>query len=57
MKRVPTFEPYPHHENLDPASFVAGKTDREVSASIATPSKWFTYTTATDPFRKERGAE
>jgi len=57
MKRVPTFEPYPHHENLNPASFVPAKTDREVTEIIATPPKWFTYTTATDPFRKERGAQ
>ena len=57
MKRVPTFEPYPHHENLDPISFASIKTDRESSAAIATPGKWFTYTTATDPFRKERGAQ
>lgn len=28
MLRVPTTEPYPHHENLDPASFKPSKTDR-----------------------------
>jgi hypothetical protein len=31
IRRMPTPEPYPHHENLDPAKFKPGKTDRDMS--------------------------
>jgi hypothetical protein len=30
MRRVPTHEPWPHHENLDPAAFNPGNTDRDI---------------------------
>jgi hypothetical protein len=30
MRRVPTNEPWPHHENLDPAEFTPNSTDRDV---------------------------
>ena len=29
VRRIPTPEPYPHHENLDPVSFKPGETDRD----------------------------
>ena len=30
MRRVPTHEPWPHHENLDPEQFKSDKTNRDV---------------------------
>jgi hypothetical protein len=55
MARIPTIEPYPHHENLDPTTFKTDKTDREaISEAIAVPSAWSTYSTATDTFKKNQ---
>lgn len=48
MLRIPTSEPYPHHEHLDPTTFKTDKTDRESGSAIAIPSAWKKYTTATD---------
>lgn len=58
MRRVPTHEPYPHHENLDPLNFKPENTDRDVdgryegtSDSIAnTPEYWKKYSTSVDTF-------
>ena len=50
MVRIPTTEPYPHHENLDATMFKPDKTDREVEGDIAVPDAWQKYTTATDTF-------
>ena len=60
VRRMPTHEPYPQHENLDPLSYKPEKTDRDVdgrnegeSASLNTPAeKWKTYSATVDPFRK-----
>jgi len=52
MKRIPTHEPWPHHENLDPAKFTAEKTSRENTSVIETPTAWKKYTTTTDTFEK-----
>jgi len=30
MRRVPTHEPWAHHENLDPEQFTPEKTDRDI---------------------------
>jgi hypothetical protein len=52
MLRIPTTEPYPHHENLDPTTFKTDQTDRESGSAIAVPKAWKTYATSTDPFKK-----
>lgn len=48
MVRIPTTEPYPHHENLDATMFKPDKTDREVEGDISVPETWQSYTTNTD---------
>jgi len=63
MRRIPTPEPYPQHENLDPQSYKPVKTDRDVdgryegqSTSNSSPAnKWKRYTTVTDTFEKAKG--
>ena len=51
MMRVPTHEPYPHHENLDPQSFIPTKTDRAISGGApATPAAYNEYSLKTDTF-------
>lgn len=54
MLRVPTHEPYPHHENLNPTDFLPAKTDRESGTTIAAPVKWKQYTAPTDTFKQGR---
>jgi hypothetical protein len=60
IKRVPNAEPWPQHENLDPATMTAEKTDREDTTPITftngktdVPDFYATYTTASDTFNKE----
>ena len=53
MKRVPTHEPWPHHENLNPTAFTLEKTDRNSTESIAIPDAWQKYTTNIDTFRRD----
>ena len=62
LLRVPTTEPYPHHENLDPESFKIDMTDRESAAAAVVPDYWpgaeeVTYSTTTDTFAKELPAD
>jgi hypothetical protein len=52
MMRVPSHEPWPHHENLDPQSFLPTKTDREAGGSGATATMYKKYTTLNDTFEK-----
>lgn len=60
VRRLPTPEPYPHHENLDPVRFRADKTDRDMAgrysgntADMQSPAAaWKKYTTKTDTFSK-----
>ncbi len=60
VRRLPTPEPYPHHENLDPVRFKADKTDRDMAgrysgntADLQSPATaWKKYTTKTDTFAK-----
>ena len=55
MARIPTTEPYAHHENLDPTTFKPDLTDREaISSAIATPKAWSVYSTTTDTFKKNQ---
>jgi hypothetical protein len=55
MLRVPTTEPYPHHENLDPVNFKTEMTDRETGSVINVPDYWKKYSTITDTFLKIKG--
>jgi len=65
MRRVPTHEPYPQHENLDPVKYSSANTDRNVDNERTTPTEsmkapadmWQKYTTTTDTFAKVKGAE
>jgi hypothetical protein len=52
MLRIPTHEPWPHHENLDPTSFKPTGTDREAGADIPIPEYWKEFSTKTDTFAK-----
>ena len=63
VRRMPTHEPYPQHENLDPLKYKPTKTDRDVdgryegqSTTIQEPaSTWKKYSTLTDTFEKIQG--
>jgi len=55
MLRIPTTEPYPGHENLDPSSYKTDKTDRESGSAISPPDAWKTYSCPMDTFLKGNG--
>lgn len=50
LLRVPQHEPWPHHENLDPQSFIPSQTDRDTAKSIPLPESWKKYSLLTDTF-------
>ena len=64
MRRIPTHEPWPHHENLDPEKFKPAETDRDIAGRYKdidesvtdsmnfTPDYWKEYTTSIDTFTK-----
>jgi hypothetical protein len=60
MRRMPTAEPYPHHENLDPlkvkpketARDVDGRYKEESESMRPEPEYWKKYSTNTDTFAK-----
>ena len=52
LARIPTTEPYPHHENLDGTMFKPDATDREAETAIPVPDAWKTYALSTDTFLK-----
>lgn len=64
MRRVPTHEPWPHHENLDPLKFKPEETDRDIDARhvddgteatdtiLEPPEYWKEYSSITDTFAK-----
>ena len=52
LARVPTTEPYPHHENLDGTMFKPDATDREAATAIPVPDAWKTYGVPMDTFLK-----
>jgi len=52
MLRIPTTEPYPHHENLDPTMFKTDLTDRESGSAIDPPAAWKQYSTSIDTFSR-----
>jgi len=51
MLRVPTHEPWPFHENLDPASAKPTKTDRDAGAAPEVPASYGKYSTLSDTFK------
>lgn len=65
MRRMPTHEPYPQHENLDPLKYKPTKTDRDIdgryegqSTTIKdAASYWKKYSTVTDTFEKLKPSE
>jgi hypothetical protein len=65
MRRVPTHEPYPQHENLDPVKFSTENISRNVDNQLTHPTEsmkdaatlWKKYTTSTDTFAKVKGAD
>jgi len=57
MLRIPTHEPWPHHENLDPVNFKPEMTDREAGSAIATPNLYKTYSTPLDTFDRQAPPE
>jgi hypothetical protein len=63
MRRVPSHEPWPHHENLDPTEFKPDKTDRDIDGRnkekdnenadfLYKPEYFKKYTTKYDTFSK-----
>jgi hypothetical protein len=38
LRRMPTFEPYPQHENLDPLFYKSSETDRDAEGRFANPT-------------------
>ena len=52
MRRVPTREPYQHHENLDPVQFNKANTDREATTAFNIPKYYQNYTTREDTFKQ-----
>lgn len=65
VRRIPTHEPYPHHENLDPEKSKSGNIDRDVegryggnTSTFGTPTEyWKKYTTKVDTFDKKASAQ
>lgn len=61
VRRLPTPEPYPQHENIDPLKYKPDQTDRDIegrygtspTATMETPGEyWKKYSTTTDTFAK-----
>jgi hypothetical protein len=70
MRRIPTHEPYPQHENLQPADYTPEKTNRDLDGRTITGDEskdndtlkapatvWKKYATKTDTFAKVKGEE
>jgi hypothetical protein len=57
--RVPKFEPWPGHENLDPQSVLPDKTKAVATLppKPVEPAMFNKYTTKTDTFEKVKGKE
>jgi len=52
LARIPTTEPYPHHENFDGTMFKPDATDREAATAIPVPDAWKAYGVPMDTFLK-----
>jgi len=65
LRRIPTYEPYPHHENLDPQLFKPDRLDRDseeryegVTQSLSEPGQgWRNYSTSIDTFQRNPPVE
>lgn len=70
MRRIPTHEPYPQHENLQPVDYAPDKTNRDIDGRTITGNEskdtdtikapatlWKKYGTKTDTFAKVKGEE
>ncbi len=56
-QRIPLHEPWAGHENLDPLSHTADKTEAVETPELAEPQFFNQYTTSTDTFAKVKGIE
>lgn len=56
-QRIPEAEPWPGHENLDPASHKPANTAAVAAPAVKTPAAFKKYSTTTDTFAKVKGAE
>lgn len=50
MRRVPSREPWIHHENLDPQQFIPANTDRTATTAFKVPQAFNNYTAPLDTF-------
>lgn len=66
VRRMPTPEPYPQHENIDPLKYKSAETDRDKEGRYGTSPTgtlaaageyWKKYSTATDTFAKVGGKQ
>jgi hypothetical protein len=51
LLRVPTHEPWPLHENLNPADFMPAKTDIKTGSAAPAPKYWKLYSAPSDTFK------
>jgi hypothetical protein len=55
LRRIPSKEPWVHHENLDPVQFNSTNIDRDVTTAFKTPQYFNNYTAPLDTFKQGRG--
>lgn len=55
--RIPQTEPWAGHENLDPESFTPDNTQATDDPQLSEPEYFKKYTTTTDTFMKQKGAD
>jgi hypothetical protein len=55
LLRVPSHEPWPLHEHLNPEDFVPKKTDITTGTAATPPGKWTLYTSPDDTFKQNKG--
>jgi len=52
LLRIPSHEPWPLHENLNPEDFVPTKTDIKTGTAPQVPATWKSYTAPVDTFKQ-----
>lgn len=57
MARIPSKEPWPGHENLDPVNLKPDKTDRETAEAGKKPEMFGKYTAKVDTFKQQKGSK
>jgi len=55
LRRIPSKEPWVHHENLDPMQFKPDNTDRDVTTELTVPDYYQNYTAPLDTFKQGGG--